>query len=584
MRMLMIAVFGATFLTVNAMSGFAADAVWTGADGDALDNSANWTGGEPFYDAETNPDTPLCFNAAARARLDDGLMAYQLKFGAKNISLGVDLKGKTLALIGEPVGWHSNGGNTVAFTNGTVTSATRFTFGSGTGLDFCNVSVTANVYCAALKAWTKVSGGSKVSGYWADYNSAKSAKLTVSGEGTVWDFGGYGLCIGGCGNANSFSNSVCITDHAVVTNLGGTAATKSGYSGLTVLGNGAQVEISNGARLYQKAGTFQIGINGATQPAYGPDSFRILSGAKAYVRGMVVGRHGARHLVEVAGQGSLLHVSSAAAADCAWGYQAGSSNNVLWVHDHGTVTNLSSETHIAGYSNDTQEPNLIVEGGSEFKCGNLSLGAYRAYRALIRVDDGSILKCNRFFIGTEGFARTNTVWVGSNSKITCSDYGEFKNGSASTLVISNGTFEVADGKTFTIDATNTLVLAGTKPMLDCAALTMNYSGVKIVFDMPKEGFATDAPLIRSRASGSNLAIGASITPVFSGFEKFLNSGAEKKTITLSEAGYQISMTDAVLAKWQAALPEKGCSLALSADGKRLLLTCKPRHGLSVIFR
>lgn len=567
----------------SCLIAFGADSVWQGSDGGDIADPANWNGAAPQYDAQSNPDTTLNFNAAAHTVLGSDLTAYRLKFGAKDIALGVDLGSKTLALVNGPVAWHGNGGNTVAFTNGTVTSATRFTFGSGTGLDFCNVSVTANVYCAALNAWMKVSGGSKVSGYWADYDSAKSAKLTVSGEGTVWDFGGYGLCIGGRGNANSFSNSICITDHAVVTNLGGTAVTSSN-SGLTLLGNGASVEISNGARLYQKAGTFQIGVSGATQPAYGPDSLRILSGAKAYVRGMIVGRAGARHLLEVAGQGSLLHVTDAGNATCAWGYQSGSSKNTLWVHDHGTVTNLAGTIQIDGFVNNTVEPRLIVEGSSEFKCGNVNFGNYAAYRALLRVDDGSVFRCGRFFVGKEGYARTNTVWVGSNSKITCSGYGDFKNGAASTLVISNGTFEVADGNTFNIYATNTLVLAGTKPMFDCSTLAMNYSGVKIVFDMPKEGFATDAPLIRSRSSGNNLTIGTSITPVFTGFEKFLGSGAEKKTITLMEAGYKIAMTDAVLAKWQAALPEKGCLLALSADGKKLLLTCKPRHGLSVIFR
>ena len=578
-----VAAIIAAFLAVNAFPGFAEDAVWKGSDGDALDDAANWSGGNPFYDAETNPDTPLCFNAAAKARIDDGLTAYQLKFGAKNISLGVDLKGKTLALIGEPVAWHSNGGNAVAFTNGTVTSATRFTFGTGTGLDFQAVTLTANLYCAALNAWAKVGGGSKVTGYWGDYDQAKNVKLTVSGKGTVWDFNGNGFCIGGRGNANSFSNSVCITDYAVVTNIG-TTCPVTGYSGLTILGNGHLFELSNGARLYQETGLFQIGINSGNTPQYGPDKFRVLSGAKAFVRGIVVGRHGKGNLVEVAGKGSLLRVANAASADCAWGYQTGSSNNVLWVHDHGTVTNLSSDTHIAGYFNDTQEPKLIVEDGSEFTCGNLSLGAYRAYRALIRVDDGSILKCNRFFIGTEGYARTNTVWVGNDSQIVCSDYGYLNKGAASTLAISNGTFEVVNGKDFQIYATNTVMLAGTKPMLDGYALGLSYPGVKIVFDMPAEGFTTESPLIRNRTTGQALTLGTDITPVFANFEKFLNSDAEKKTITLVESAYAISMSDEALAKWRAALPEKGCTLALSSDKKKLLLTCKPARGLMIILR
>lgn len=561
----------------------AADAVWIGADGDALDNPANWSGGDPFYDATDNPTTPLCFNASASARLQDGdMQIYQLKTGAGDVSVSLDLNGKFLWFGGaSAINWNSKTGASYAFKDGGMDftpGAGTLSMGAGSSVTFDNVAATGRIYCAALESTVVLTNGTRLLGRIEGFDGNKNSKVVIAGPGTVVDCQGYGFVVGGRNNEQAYSNSLYITDHAVVTNVGSKACA-CGFGDFESLGTGMYVEISNGSRVYGQGSTKFIASR-----TYGGTTFRILSGSVvSNFTGFGVARGGgADNLLEIAGEGTQYYAAEGG-ADNYIGYTASSVRARAWVHDHAFVRACA---HIDGYAADQEEPALDVEDHATFDSSgyDVSIGNQGAWRPRLKVDNYSTFKCARFFFGKANCPRDVLVWIGDHSTMTCSGYVSDAVGTVNTLVLSNGMFSVGSGQSFTVTGTNTIVFAGRAPQLHIFGLSQG-GRLTFRFDIPAEGYEAEHPCLDIYRQNADLVISSVIVPEFN-LDRYVKAGGGKVLLAQVDSTRKMSFaSDEIRERWETALAREDAKCKLEiVDDTKLYLTCTPKKGMMILLR
>jgi len=591
-------------LALFTLNGVAADAVWSGADGAALNDAGNWTGGSPFYDATTNPSTPLCFNASAKATLTADMTAYQIKAGAGDTSLGFDLGSRTLRLMAALIDWNGTTGSTVTFTGGHLEARdangalVQMPFASDSTVVFDGGSYTGDVAFANVNSTLVVTNGAKVFGAIRNSNYPKFAKVVIAGKGTVWDFNQYALRFGNRYATSGKTNNLYVTDYAVVTNFGSilTCDADASGKGIGPMNDGSVFEFSKGARAYALNDKSPF-----TMCAFGGDNsrFRVLSGSKLWLNGLGIGRSGNGHEVEVAGEGSLLYCRVGDAASVYFGYRG--SRCRLWAHDHAVVTNAAA-TWVDGYfANETKDALLEVTDHAEFySAGTLDVGRKQGYRCGIKLDNGGTVKTYSVNVGIADVARTNFVSVGSESLLKVWGILEFCAGADGRFSVSNGTVDVdivGNRCGLTFGNGTEIVLAGRKPRVSCER-SYSFGTNTLIFDIPKEGYdSSDGKAVLHCAhTGNYLNIPASVTPVFKMTDYIRHLGQTSGRVILLSAHLgpfnklTTSFTaDQLLAKWQKVLDDEygavaTCKLSYNSNKSVMYLDVKRKFGLMLLVR
>ena len=272
------------------------------------------------------------------------------------------------------------------------------------------------------------------------------------------------------------------------------------------------------------------------------------------------------------------------------GWNATSVGNVLSVTDGGELMQNGGPIHVgyAGSSNLCE----VLDGTLTFGNGQI---CYVGYTNCV----GNVLRIGEKgkFLGRDKDVSdvAGKIYVGNAAGETAGREGRLEvlggrveissislgyGGSAdNALVVSNGTIAatslyLADGGT-----RNSLVVKGTNSLVSVngAAGATAKTGTEITFDFADGAYAS-APLRGLGTSGWAFQDGATV--------KFANvaalrQGSVRKCELVRNDQKAISISDATLAAWRAALPD-GCSLKLSSDKKALTFALK--DGLMLIVR
>lgn len=599
-------VFSALLVSI-VVPGLADDAVWTGASDSVLNNADNWDG-NPFYDAETNPDTPLCFNASADTTLTADMTAYMFKFGCGSVALGIDLGGKMLHLKGAPVDWNSQVQSKVTFKDGDLLAKdeagnpTQMTIPADSTVVLDNVDYTGNLGLSGKGGVLIVTNGAQVTGGLLGSDYASFSTVVVAGKETVWDFNQYALRFGARYGNSGKTNALYVTDGAVVTNFGNTVVSTgdTGYRGFGPISDGSVFEFSKGARAYANAnaGSFSMCNAGGSN-----SKLRVLSGAKLWLYGLGIGRADSGHSVEVAGKDSLLYCyKSAESASVYFGYRG--SRCRLWAHDYACVTNMTS-TYIDGYfANETKDARLDVTDHAEFySSAQMDVGRKQGYRCGVSLDNGAkiVVAAGGMNVGVENFARTNSVSVGNESQLSVCGAFKFYSGADGRFVVSNGTVDVKlSGNICGVTFGNgtEILLAGLKPRVACER-SIDFATNILTFDVPVEGYDSSDGygLIHCGHTGNYLNVPSSVTPVFKLRKYIRNLDRQGARMTLLSAalgpinnGLKASFDSAqLLAKWQKILDdeygaEATCTLSYDAKKTKMFLDVRRKYGLMLLVK
>ena len=501
--------------------------------------------------------------------------------------------------------WHTATGSSVTFKGGFLEARdasgalVQMPVASGSTVVFDGGSYMGDVTFANSGSTFVVTNGAKVFGAILNSNYAVNTKVVVAGEGTVWDFNEYALRFGNRYATSGKTNNLYVTDYAVVTNFGSILTCDADVSGKGVgpMNDGSVFEFSKGARAYAMSGAYPFSMC-----AFGGDNsrFRVFSGAKVWVNGLGIGRNGNGHEVEVAGRGSLLYCRATSGADVYFGYRG--SRCRLWAHDYACVTNMTS-THIDGYfDNETKDARLDVTDHAEFySSGTVDVGSKKGYRCGISLDNGARFETRSVNVGIADVPRTNSVFVGSDSRLYVKDTVEFRAGADGRLVVSNGTVEsilYSNQSGLTFGNGTEILLAGCKPRLFCERI-ISFGRNMLTFDVPKEGYDSSDGygLIHTSHTGNYLNIPSSVTPVFKLRNYIRNLDRQGARMTLLSAylgpinqGLRTSFDSAqLLAKWQKILDdeygaEATCTLSYNANKTKMFLDVKRKLGLMLLVK
>jgi len=602
-KLMMTAIVAAT-----VSSAFAADTSYKGADGGDITDPANWNGNPPQYDATTNPDTALYFSKKSPApgetygvTMNQDLTAYTVKLHKQadgetktGLNLDVDLGGHTLTLMSGLTfnslnvnNWAKNyDGAHVRFHDGTFNSAgisfannSNDKVGRNSSIVLDNVIGSGVFYVAATNVQVVITNGTKWTGTYATTDGAysDSVRALVTGPGTAVNLNGGTLQTNGRFSTqanNCLSNSFVIADHAVVTN--GYRVWVTGVGGVLKVLDGSYLQCSDHLR-YEGWGKGTL--------------FQMTNGSRCDCAYADFARYGRDTVVDISGKGTVFSVNKAPANGMAFTFcnQSNSSNNKFWLHDGAVVTNTNVGTAEFGY--DTAHNNeIILEGGASFWMpSDINIATYKGRRTSLRVDTGAWIEGNRMRIGQTGVAQTNTVFIGSNARYVARDWIELRGGEANKLTVSNGTMRAVSNY-FSIGAGWDVTIAGREPRLEGSGGVSFGASCTLTFDIPAEGYDPDTAVLYKRDSSGWWDMNSVPVPAFK-MDKFRKVGG---TVILAEGALGVQLSDEKQAAWQAAANAAAdgyakCKISIvgsskSTEGKRLVLTVKPKKGLAVIVK
>ena len=186
------------------------------------------------------------------------------------------------------------------------------------------------------------------------------------------------------------------------------------------------------------------------------------------------------------------------------------------------------------------------------------------------------------YFGKSGVDGGNEFFVGDNSSYATRVFLAY--GTNNTIAVSNGTITVGAYAQFGSSASDSITLrfSGVSPHIEILSTThgaATFAGTpKLVFDIPAEGYST-VPLTR----GNSLTI-PDETEIVVNAEDYRNAGGGKIALARVTGNKKtLSISDALLSRWNSELADKNCSVSYDATERTLFLTVK-KPGLAIFVR
>lgn len=408
---------------------------WKGVDGADLADPANWS------DNVLPTDAACYFNGHSEhgknytASLSQDVSFYQLNWGGndpKVESTVFDLGRHTLTLNDSRV---SNGdiristdGVSVTVTNGTLTVGVKaWLLGDNQTLTFGKGAVFngyAALHASAARSGNKivVKDGARVNGRLVVSQYQTDGEILVTGEGTLVDYGGGVLCLGGS-SVNTYNGTFRVSDGAVVTN----AVVAFGNNAYRT--SGGTIAVESGAKLF----TSNWDISGGNPTYvmqyqdYDPQAISIGDGALYCTRTLNI--VGTNNLVSI-DNGTLI-VAKVDAAGTNTFHFAGASPKLDHYYPAGPYirerTTFSFDVPAGGYASapadfypgaafTMPDTTLLVINATEYAKaggGTVPLMAFRGSRA-ITFSQTLLDRWN-----TELAGRATVAWDATNRQLTC---------------------------------------------------------------------------------------------------------------------------------------------------------------------
>ncbi|MBR0056980.1 MAG: hypothetical protein IJP66_06585 [Kiritimatiellae bacterium] len=238
---------------------------------------------------------------------------------------------------------------------------------------------------------------------------------------------------------------------------------------------------------------------------------------------------------------------------------------------------------------------ISIPGDFYFARGGTDAGGTNTANT-VEVENGATLAVGRHILfrnynGDWVAANGNTLRVASGGRVTCADLRLRSIGN--TVCVSNGTIICSgeficggeeSGNNGLVVATSggRVILEGSTPRIEGAGACRLNDGVTLVFRSSESGFTTESALL----SFPGFATDGTASLAFEGLEALVRELDAATTYTLAEAtgaNGRVAFTDAQIAAANAALPE-GCRVAVSADGKSLVLKVSPIIATTLVVR
>lgn len=559
--------------TVSSALG---DAQYKGPDGGDISDPANWTGGNPFYDATTNKSpAAACFAnySPSPGQAYRVTTSRDVQFGRTYCSATVtfDLYPYTMTCYGGDPLYMPGGTRKYIFASGTVNTGS-FTMqqnAKNSELIFTGPQTVGKGGWTIREAFNSkivVTNGALMAG--ALYiNGYSNNTIHVTGEGT--EYRSTKVQVDGHGSSGTWRdgfNQFIIENGAIATNITSISIDGNGRvdDGLIRLSG---VVATNNVGLY-------IGAGGARNRVELTNSVVHLAGEP------YVGKNGSANVFDI---GKDARVTFRSPNNYFWlGNMAAARDCGMRIHDGGSFTNLGSKDMFIGYQG--QRCYADIFAGGQFK-------------SAAQVNVGGSGQSNFFRVRGEGSKATvGTCLVGAekalnlNHALIVEDGGEF---SASTsvkcagfhnsIVVSNATLRPAYLACFQNSGwggSNTLVVAGAKAKIETTSdISWSQYSSTVCFAVPQGGYDA-TPIQANRAFFSRAE--------FVLDEGLLKEGGSNTLVTVaSTASGALSVGN--LAAAQAKLIEDygekaKCKLWIADDKKSLILTVRPKRGLSVIVK
>lgn len=191
-------------------------------------------------------------------------------------------------------------------------------------------------------------------------------------------------------------------------------------------------------------------------------------------------------------------------------------------------------------------------------------------------------------LGSQTNGNANVLWVGDGATLTWPNALVIE-GFDNTVVVSNGTFNLASNLRSVWDDTHTVevsgrtrfVFAGAAPKLVAAdtGISKFMNEAVLRFEVPAAGWA-EAPL--QITGTSNNVVFNDDTGLEVDVAAYVKAGGGEIPVITTGRGLNIS--SALLTTWNTALAEQNASVRLSDDNKTLYLKAKPKSGLTLFVR
>ena len=199
------------------------------------------------------------------------------------------------------------------------------------------------------------------------------------------------------------------------------------------------------------------------------------------------------------------------------------------------------------------------------------------------------LQSNRTItLGSKTNGNENVLWVGDGATLTW-PYVLSIEGFDNMVVVSNGTFNLAQSLRSVWDDTHTVevsgrtrfVFAGAAPKLVAAGTGISkfMNEAVLRFEVPAAGW-TEAPL--QITGTSNNVVFNDDTGLEVDVAAYVKAGGGEIPVITTGRGLDISST--LLTTWNTALAGQNASVRLSDDNKTLYLKAKPKSGLTLFVR